>query len=167
MLFYFAHPEYVKGFVLYATGPGFTKDEGRLGWNRQAEKLAKGFEEKGLAALVGSDTRMGHRSAQGLANAARGNFAQRPDDEFFLQLSDGPLHCARHLNDIRAPARIIVGLRDKGFLKACEMLAAKLPGAEITRLAEAGHMCCETKADAFNQALLHYLDELVTPVSRL
>ena len=38
------------------TGPGFGNEKGRLGWNRTAGKLASKYEERGLEALVGSDT---------------------------------------------------------------------------------------------------------------
>jgi len=68
LLFAFAGSEYaayVKALVLFATGPGFQKDEARAAWNKQAEKMANAFETKGLEALVGSDKSKGHRNWRG------------------------------------------------------------------------------------------------------
>jgi len=138
MLFYFKFPEYVRALVLYGTGPGFAKDAGRQGWNKTAEKLAQGFDERGLEALKGSDKTKGHANAKGLALVARGNFAQRDDDELFQELADGPLHCAKHLADILVPARVIVGERDRAFTASSEMLAKKLPRATLVKVPGAG-----------------------------
>lgn len=168
MLFYFKFPEYVRALVLYGTGPGFAKDAGRQGWNKTAEKLALGFDEQGLEALKGSDKTKGHANAKGLALVARGNFAQRDDDELFQELADGPLHCAKHLADIHVPARVIVGERDKAFTASSEMLAKKLPRATLVKVPGSGHMCAETNPDKFNTELFRCLGELTQgPDSKL
>lgn len=161
MLFYFKFPEYVHALILYGTGPGFAKDTGRHAWNKMAEKLARGYEERGLEALTGSDRTKGHTSAKGLALVARGNFAQRDDDELFRELTDGPLHCARRLGDIRVPARVIVGERDKAFIASSEMLVQKLPFARLVKVPGSGHMCAETNPNAFNAELFQCLGELL------
>lgn len=157
LLFYCLHPELVRALVLCATGPGFAREEPWRAWNVSAEESARGFEERGLSA---AQREQGHRSARGLANSSRGVMAQRVEDPLFQQLADGPLHVARNLENIRVPARIIVGERDKGFLRACEMLAAKLPDARLAKLAGAGHMAAERSPAEFNEALLRSLDEL-------
>jgi len=60
-----------------------------------------------------------HRSAQGLAHAARGMLAQR--DSCVI---DG-------LPTIRVPTLIIVGDADQPFLAPCEYMAKKIPGARL------------------------------------
>ena len=124
-----------------------------------------------LGALVGSDRDKGHTSAIGLTNCVRKVYAQLEDDPLFRRLKDGPLHAARHLDQITVPARIIVGARDRAFFKACQMLAAKLPGVSKDGLAVldgCGHMVAEKNPNLFNAALLRHLDELVaTPKPKL
>ena len=75
LAFYLAHPQRVRALVLCDTGPGYRNDEARAGWNRNAERRAQKFEEAGLEALGKSAevraTARYHRSAQGLAHAAR------------------------------------------------------------------------------------------------
>ena len=41
------HPSAVAAMVLCATGPGFSSEEGRCGWNQQANKLAATMHKKG------------------------------------------------------------------------------------------------------------------------
>merc|ERR1712216_248010 len=162
MLFYLKNEAYVKGFVLYATGPGFAKEKPWQKWNEDAVKQANGYKEKGLDALLGSDKTKGHRSAKGLELSCRGCLAQHASDPLYKTLADGPLHLASHLDEIKVPSRIICGERDKVFKGACEMLNSKLPDAKLTMLPNAGHMCCEKNGDEFNKVLLGYLDELAS-----
>ncbi|HEY1621564.1 MAG TPA: alpha/beta fold hydrolase, partial [Streptosporangiaceae bacterium] len=71
-------PERVAGLVLCDTGPGFRSDEARERWNSRALATAGRLERDGLGAF-GDDSgpaSPGHRSASGLALAARGMLAQ-------------------------------------------------------------------------------------------
>ena len=45
MLFYLKYPSYVSAWVLYATGPGFSKEKGLNSWNSSAAKLANKYKE--------------------------------------------------------------------------------------------------------------------------
>src|SRR5258708_9711082 len=78
LAFHLAHPERVRALMLFDTGPGFRNPEARRQWNLRAEARARELEEKGLAESGGgAETRFGrHRSAQGLAGAARRMLAQ-------------------------------------------------------------------------------------------
>jgi len=80
LAFHLAHPERVRALMLFDTGPGFRNPEARRQWNERAAARARELEEKGLPnSGGGAETRLGrHRSAQGLAGAARGMLAQ-PD----------------------------------------------------------------------------------------
>merc|ERR1719189_772820 len=98
------------------------------------------YVTKGLDALVGSDKTKGHRSAKGLINACRGNYAQRIDDPLFCDLASlgGPLAVARNLHKISVPCAIIVGERDRHFLRASEMMHSKLPSSTLDKITGAG-----------------------------
>ena len=101
--FALAHPERVDGLVLVDTGPGFRKDEGRQRWNEMAERYAADLDERGLDGLPASaelDAGV-HRSAEGIALAARGILSQR----------DG--HVLEALPTIAAPTLVVVGENDE------------------------------------------------------
>ena len=119
LAFHLAHPERVRALMLFDTGPGFRNAEARRQWNERAEARARELEEKGLAQSGGgAETRLGrHRSAQGLAGAARGMLAQ-----FDSSLIDS-------LPAIAVPTLVLVGAEDRHFLGAADYMAAKIPGA--------------------------------------
>ena len=82
LAFHRRHPEMVRALVICDSGPGYRNDEARAGWNKRAHERAADLEARGLAALTSSSREMQeamrhHRSAQGLAHAARGMLAQR------------------------------------------------------------------------------------------
>ena len=89
-----------------------------------------------------------HRSAQGLAHAARGMLAQ----------VDG--HVIDGLASIRVPTLIIVGDRDEPFVGACEYMAKKIPNARLEVIAGAGHSSNLDQPAAFDRVLLDFLDSL-------
>jgi pimeloyl-ACP methyl ester carboxylesterase len=82
LAFYRAHPEMVRALVICDSGPGYRNAEARAAWNTRAHERAVELESKGLDALAGRSREMReamghHRSAQGLAHAARGMLAQQ------------------------------------------------------------------------------------------
>jgi pimeloyl-ACP methyl ester carboxylesterase len=89
-----------------------------------------------------------HRSAQGLAHAARGMLAQR--DAAVIDSLPG----------IRVPTLIIVGDQDTPFIAPCEYMAKKIPGARLEVIAGAGHASNLDQPEAFNRVLLAFLDSL-------
>ena len=152
---YFACPERFAGLVLYATGPGFKSTKSLASWNKVAEKMASGYEKKGLEALRGSDKRKGHRSAVGLALSCRYVFGQHDDDPLFQHFSkqgkEGVLTAAHRLGEVTIPVSILVGKRDKAFLGASKMMQAKIPGASLRVISNGGHMVCEKNPAEFNK----------------
>jgi pimeloyl-ACP methyl ester carboxylesterase len=152
LAFHLAHPERVRALVLCDTGPGYRNPEARAGWNKAAERRAQQFEERGLDALGGSTevraTAKYHRSAQGLAHAARGMLAQVD-----ARIID-------HLPEIDVPTLVIVGANDEPFLGASEYMAARIRGARLEVIPDAGHAANIDQPDAFNGALLKFLDAL-------
>lgn len=148
--FLLARPERVDGLVLVDTGPGFRKDDGRERWNEMAEGYAAELTERGLDGLPPSaelDAGV-HRSAEGLALAARGILRQR----------DG--HVLEALPSIAVPTLVVVGERDEPFLAGSKYMAAKIPGARLVTIDGAGHAPPVTHPDEFNTVLRGFLDEL-------
>ena len=108
------------------------------------------FETRGLNALgAGAEVRVAtHRSAQGLAHAARGMLAQR----------DGQV--IESLPRIAVPTLLIAGSEDRPFLPATDYMAAKIPGARKVIVERAGHTPNLERPDAFNAAVASFLGNL-------
>jgi pimeloyl-ACP methyl ester carboxylesterase len=143
LAFHLAHPERVRGLMLFDTGPGYKSSEARDRWNRGAEKMARAFETRGLSALAGgAEVRIStHRSAEGLARAARGTLVQ-----FDSRVIES-------LERIRVPTLVLVGERDQPFLAATDYMAAKIPNAAKVVLPGAGHATNVEQPAAFVEPL--------------
>jgi len=150
LAFHLAHPERTTALMLFDTGPGYKKDDGRAGWNRLADGMAAAYERKGLAAAgVSAEVSIAHhRSAQGLAHAARGMLAQK----------DGSV--IESLPSIAVPAMVLVGENDQQFRASADYMAAKIPGAEKVILAGAGHAANIDQPAAFNAAVRSFLERV-------
>ena len=150
LAFHLAYPERVRALLLFDTGPGFRNPEARRQWNERAEARARDLEEKGLPNLAGgAEARLGrHRSAQGLAGAARG----------MLTMTDGSL--IGSLPQIAVPTLVLVGADDQHFLAAADYMAAKIPGAQKAVMPNAGHAANLDQPLAFNRAVAAFLSGL-------
>src|SRR5437763_2143675 len=151
LAFHLAQPERVRALMLFDTGPGFRNPEARRQWNERAEARARDLEKKGLPTSGGgAETRLGrHRSAQGLAGAARG----------ILTMPDGAL--IGSLPQIAVPTLVLVGADDRHFLAAADYMAAKIPGARKIVIPDAGHAANLDQPALFNRAVAAFLSELV------
>lgn len=150
LAFYLAHPQRVDALLLFDTGPGFKNDEARVTWNRRALETAKTFETDGLSSLQSKSREMAtstHRSAAGLARAARGMLAQLD------------AHVIKSLPNIRVPTLIIVGADDAAFLASTDYMAAKIPNAQKIVLPRAGHASNLDQPELFNRAVAGFLDQ--------
>ncbi len=147
MAFNLAHPEMVEALMLFDTGPGYKNDQARDAWNETAEARARAFEEKGLDAAGTSDEvrASAHRSADGLARAARGMLRQ-----FDARVIES-------LPGITVPALVLVGSDDKPYLGATDYMARKIPGAEHVVIADAGHAANIHQPAAFNESVEGFL----------
>ena len=151
LAFHRAHPERVEALLIIDTGPGYKNDEARDGWNRTSLKTAERYETEGLAVLErGSAERRQaqHKSAKGLALAARGMLTQRDAGVI------------TSLPDIRVPSIVVVGSEDAPFLAASDYMASKIPGAQKAVIEGAGHAANIDKPEAFNAALAGFLGGL-------
>ncbi len=147
LAFNVSHGDRVKALLLFDTGPGYKKDSAREGWNKMAGQRAITLEKEGLAALgTGSEVKIAsHRSAQGLAHAARGMLAQVDD------------RIIRSLPEISLPTLVLVGENDEAFLVPTDYMALKIPGAVKVVIKNAGHASNIDQPDAFNLALQEFL----------
>ncbi len=141
------YPGRTDALMLFDTGPGYRNDDARAGWNRTAQQRANVFETEGLAALGSSgEVKVSrHRSAQGLAHAARGMLAQ----------TDGTVIAS--LPHIQVPTLVLAGALDQPFLAATDYMAAKIPGATRVILDGAGHASNIDRPREFNAAVTDFL----------
>jgi len=151
LAFHRLHPERVRALLIIDTGPGFRKDEARAAWNARALETAKNFETQGLKPLQAASKERStstHRSADGLALAARGMLTQR--DAGVIESLPG----------IKVPSLVVVGAEDQPFLAASDYMAAKIPHAVKMVIPGAGHAANLDQPKAFNDAVVHFLDGL-------
>jgi pimeloyl-ACP methyl ester carboxylesterase len=150
LAFHRAHPERTRALLIIDTGPGYKSDEAREGWNANARKTGDRFDARGLGDLSGASAErrlVRHRDATGLAHAARGMLAQR--DSRVIESLPG----------IAVPSLVVVGADDAPFLNASAYMAAKIPGAKLVTLPAAGHAANIDQPEAFNAAVLGFLQE--------
>ena len=107
-----------------------------------------GAVTKALSSL--SAARPNHRSADGLARAARGMLLTQRDAEVINS----------RLPDIAVPSLVVVGAQDTPFLIAADYMAAKIPGAQKVVIPNAGHAANIDQPALFNQAVMAFLDGL-------
>jgi pimeloyl-ACP methyl ester carboxylesterase len=152
LAFHVAHPEMTRALMLFDTGPGYRNPQARAAWNETAEQRALNFEQRGLDALGGgSEVRIAqHRSAAGLAHAARGLLAQFDD------------RVINSLPEIAVPTLIVVGANDKPYLAGTDYMANKIPGARKVVIDDAGHSSNIDQPAAFNAAVRTFLTDLAS-----
>jgi pimeloyl-ACP methyl ester carboxylesterase len=150
LAFHLAHPERVAALMLCDTGPGFRNDEARRRWNKTAMARADDLDARGFAALGRSEeVQMArHRSAAGLAGAARGMLTQHGS------------HLIDSLEHIAVPTLVLVGADDTHFLAAADYMARKIPGATKVVIPQAGHAANLHQPEAFNAAVGNFLAAL-------
>jgi pimeloyl-ACP methyl ester carboxylesterase len=150
LAFHLRHPDMCRALMLFDTGPGFKNAAAREAWNQRARQRGDDLDARGFAALGGSDeVRMSqHRSAAGLAGAARGMLTQQDDSAI------------RSLETIAVPSLVLVGASDTNFLAATDYMAAKIPHATKVVIPDAGHAANLHQPAAFNRAVEDFLMKL-------
>ncbi|MCY3603646.1 MAG: alpha/beta fold hydrolase [Chloroflexi bacterium] len=150
LAFNLAHPERTNALMLFDTGPGYNNPKGREGWNQFAIRRAEAFETQGLASLgdLAEVKAARHRSAEGLAKAARGMLTQR--DASVIQ----------SLTSIDKPTLVVTGADDRNFLAAHGYMSENIPGAMSFMIDDAGHAANIDQPEAFNAAVEAFLASL-------
>ncbi|UCE85805.1 MAG: alpha/beta fold hydrolase [Deltaproteobacteria bacterium] len=161
-----AHPRDVCGLLLFDSGPGFKKAEAQARWEAQVERIATRLERDGWDAFLagrGADTAVGSdRERPAARTAARAIAAQDPRAiACFGRRVAGPAQSVIDaLPDLEVPALILVGEHDEAYLRAADVMGAKLPDATRVTIPDAGHVSNIEQPDAFNAALIGFLDRL-------
>ncbi|HEY5106989.1 MAG TPA: alpha/beta fold hydrolase [Caulobacteraceae bacterium] len=148
LAFHLAHPDRVRALLIIDTGPGYRNDEAREGWNRNALRTAERYQRDGLGRVAAGSPEVRastHRSAEGLARAARGMLTQKD------------ARVMASLPTIAVPSLVVVGADDAPFLGASAYMTAKIPGAKKVVIYGAGHASNIDQPADFNAAVLDFL----------
>ena len=165
---HFAHKssERVLGLILSATGPGFKSPEALARWSEWIERSASLIESEGSAAFAQSaaaPTLIGLRPDLPAAQAAiRAIALQDPVGlvHFQRQIAAQVPSIIDELAEIDCPALVAVGEKDDAFLRAADLMAARLPRAERETIPGAGHMANIDESEAFNAIALQFLGKI-------
>lgn len=155
--------ERVAGLVLVASGPGFKNADAAARWMDQVERSARALESRGLAPFVSgraAATTIGRRPELPAARAAaRAIAAQDPVGlaHFGRRVAGPAPPVIDDLPRIDRPALVVVGEDDAAYLRAAEVMAAKLPRAERHVVPGAGHILNIEAAQAFDALVVGFL----------
>jgi pimeloyl-ACP methyl ester carboxylesterase len=161
--FALAHPARVSALVLIASGPGFKNPKAQSDWEAQIGRIADRLERVGFEGYTSgrsAPNAIGLRPELPAAQAAgRAIEAQNPRGvALFGRRVAGPAPATiERLAEIRVPALVLVGALDGAYLRAAEVMTAKLPNARFALVPEAGHCVNIEQADAFDRAVLEFL----------
>jgi pimeloyl-ACP methyl ester carboxylesterase len=160
------HLDRVAGLALIDSGPGFKNKEAAEGWAAQVERTASFLENRGFADFVNGragTTCIGLKPDQPAAQAAaRAIMAQAVAGvaRFGREVSGPAPPVIDELANLNVPAIVIVGEHDKAFLRAGEVMAAKLPQAEHVVIPDAGHIVNLDQTERFNREIIRFLGTL-------
>lgn len=159
-------PERVRALVLLDTGPGFKNPDAQQKWLAQVERIAVNVETKGLASFVESRaaaTAIGRRPELPAAQrAARAIAAMKPHGvaNFGRRVSGPVPGCIDELPQVSHPALVVVGEEDEAYLRAADVMAARIPKAQKVVIPRAGHVTTIEEPEAVNEAILGFLRSL-------
>lgn len=160
------HPERVRALLLLDSGPGFKKPEAAARWMSQVQRTADLLEERGMDLLTkgkAAVTSIGRRSELPATQAAaRAIAAQDPHAvaEFGRRVAGPAPPVIDELAEIKAPALVLVGEEDEPYLRAAEVMEARLPDATRVVLPGAAHLTNLEQVDAFNEVVIQFLKGL-------
>ena len=64
------------------------------------------------------------------------------------------------LTEINVPAQVVVGEKDKAYLRAADLITARLPRAQRETIPGGGHIVNIDSSDAFNNVTVRFLQEV-------
>ncbi|MBW2714558.1 MAG: alpha/beta fold hydrolase [Deltaproteobacteria bacterium] len=165
---HFAHrnPERVRALIVIATGPGFKDPEARARWSRRTEKSASLIESEGASAFVKSraaSSLIGLRPDLPVAQAAASAIARQDPVglvHFQRQIAAKVPSIIDGLREIDCPALVVVGEKDDAFLRAADVMEARLPRAERETISGAGHMVNIDESEALDAVALKFIGKI-------
>jgi pimeloyl-ACP methyl ester carboxylesterase len=160
------HPERVRALALIDSGPGFKNPQAAAGWAAQVERTARFLETRGFDEFVSGRagaTCIGARpelpAARSAAEAIRAQSVAGVA-RFGRRVAGAAPCVIDELAEMDVPALVLVGEKDEAYLRAAEVMAAKLPRARHVVIPDAGHIVNIEQAEAFDAALLEFLETL-------
>jgi pimeloyl-ACP methyl ester carboxylesterase len=157
------NPERVRGLILVATGPGFKNPDAQARWSEMTEKSAARIEDEGPSAFVkgrAGPSLIGLRPDLPAARAAADAIARQDRVglvHFQRRIAASVPSIIDELSGIECPALVSVGEKDDAFLRAADVMAARLPRAERETIPGAGHMVNIDESEAFNAIALRFI----------
>jgi pimeloyl-ACP methyl ester carboxylesterase len=161
--FALAHPERVSALVLIASGPGFKNQKAQSDWEAQMARIADRLERVGFEGYTSgrsAPNAIGLRPELPAAQAAgRAIEAQSARGvALFGRRVAGPAPSTiDRLGELRVPALVLVGALDGAYLRAAEVMKAKLPSVQFALIPDAGHCVNIEQSQAFDRAVLEFL----------
>jgi pimeloyl-ACP methyl ester carboxylesterase len=160
-----AHPSRARALLLVDTGPGFKNPDAQAGWEARVEKIASAAERRGMTEYAARATAqlVGQRPDAPAARAAHAAVAAQTPHGIanFARRVAGPASpVIDRLGEIDLPALVIVGEKDDAYLRAAEVLEARLPRAERRTIAGAGHIVNLDAPEAFEAEVKAFLARL-------
>ena len=141
------HPERTGALILQGTGPGYRNPVPREAWNEDRLARAARLESEGMGTHDGgSEVDMNeHRSAEGLARAARGMLTQH--DSLVID----------NIASIDMPVLLLVGEDDTPFRNGMSYMANRIEGSEHHVFPGAGHGVNIEQPEGVNTAIEGFL----------
>jgi pimeloyl-ACP methyl ester carboxylesterase len=160
-----AQPGRARGLLLVDTGPGFKNPEAQATWESRVERIAGSVERSGMAAYVAKaqSALVGQRPDAPAARAAAAAIAAQTPHGIanFARRVAGPASpTIDRLGELDLPALVIVGEKDDAYLRAAEVLEARLPRAERRTIAGAGHIVNLDAPEAFEAEVIAFLQRV-------
>jgi len=160
------YPERVLGLILIATGPGFKDPEAGARWRKSSERSASLIESEGPSGFVAGragPTLIGLRPDLPAAQAAARAIARQDPVglvHFLRQIAAHVPAIIDELSEIDCPALVAVGEKDDAFLRAADVMAARLPRAERETIPGAGHILNIDESEAFHACALRFIGKI-------
>ena len=161
-----AQPERARGLVLIGSGPGFKNADAQANWEAMVGRIAAKVERDGMAAYAAGKAAsqlVGLRADAPASRAAAAAIAaQTPHGiaNFARRIAGPASPVIDRLGEIEVPALVIVGEKDDAYLRAAEVLEARLPRAERRTIAGAGHIVNLDAPEAFEAEVTAFLKRL-------
>lgn len=156
----------VRALVLLATGPGFKNPDAAQRWVDQCERTAGFLEDRGLEAFLAGragETCIGRRPELPEAKAAGEAIAKQDVGGlamFGRKIAGLAPPIMDELPGLSCPALVLVGEEDKAYLRAADVMEAKLGNARTKKLPGLGHVANLEDPAAFNAQVLDFLATL-------
>jgi pimeloyl-ACP methyl ester carboxylesterase len=164
--FALAQPARVRALLLLDSGPGFKSPEAAARWQAQVKRTAELLETRGMQTLLSgraAATAIGRRPELAVARMAAAAIAAqdpRAVAAFGRRVAGPAPSVIDDLGRIEVPALVLVGEDDEAYLRAADVMAARLPKARKVVLPGVGHISNLEDVEAFNAAVLGFLREL-------